>query len=119
MTAYDYKVIPAPPRAEKARGLKTAEDRHAHTLTLALNEMARDGWEYLRADVLPIEERSGLTSRSTVYHTLLVFRRPACAAVADPAPRGLTAEAPEGRAPRLAALTEPGAAPRLGPATGD
>ena len=38
--------------------------------------MAREGWEYVRADVLPSEERSGLTGRTTVYHNLLVFRRP-------------------------------------------
>ncbi len=38
--------------------------------------MSAEGWEYVRADVLPSEERSGLTGRTTVYHNVLVFRRP-------------------------------------------
>lgn len=76
MSSYEYAVIPAPSRAEKTKGAKTGIDRFAATLTGAINEMARDGWEYIRAETLPAEERSGLTSRSTVYHNLLVFRRP-------------------------------------------
>ncbi len=42
-----------------------------------LNEASADGWEYLRTDTLPSEERSGLTGRATVYQNMLVFRRPA------------------------------------------
>lgn len=79
MTAYEYTVIPAPDRGERAKGAKTASERFAIALTGELNRMGAEGWEYLRAEVLPTEERSGLTGRSTVYHNLLVFRR----AVAD------------------------------------
>ena len=75
MPDYEYTVIPAPGRAEKTRGAKSGAERFAATLTDALNGMAQQGWEYVRAEVLPSEERSGLTSRSTVYHNLLVFRR--------------------------------------------
>lgn len=75
MSSYEYAVIPAPSRAEKTKGAKTGIDRFAATLTEAINDMARDGWEYIRAETLPAEERSGLTSRTTVYHNLLVFRR--------------------------------------------
>lgn len=76
MSSYEYAVIPAPSRAEKTKGAKTGIDRFAATLTASINDMARDGWEYVRAETLPAEERSGLTSRTTVYHNLLVFRRP-------------------------------------------
>lgn len=72
---YEYTVIPAPVRGEKAKDAKTPTDRFALSVTTELNRMARDGWEYVRADVLPSEERSGLTGRTTVYHNLLVFRR--------------------------------------------
>ncbi|WP_410216932.1 DUF4177 domain-containing protein [Paracoccus sp. (in: a-proteobacteria)] len=72
---FEYSVIAAPNRGEKARDAKTPTDRFALTLTAELNRMAVDGWEYLRADVLPSEERSGLTGRATVYHNVLVFRR--------------------------------------------
>ncbi|SMO62004.1 DUF4177 domain-containing protein [Paracoccus laeviglucosivorans] len=75
MPAYEYSVIPAPVRAEKGRGAKSGGERFAATLTATLNDMAQSGWEYVRAEVLPAEERSGLTSRTTVYHNLLVFRR--------------------------------------------
>lgn len=75
MTAYEYNVIPAPNRGEKDKDAKTPSDRYAIAFTAELNRMAQDGWEYIRADVLPSEERTGLTGRSTVYHNLLVFRR--------------------------------------------
>lgn len=72
---YEYSVIAAPTRTEKAREAKTPTDRYALALTATLNRMAAEGWDYLRADVLPSEERSGLTGRATVYHNVLVFRR--------------------------------------------
>lgn len=75
MPAYEYTVIPAPSRGEKTKGAKSGIERFAATLSDTLNDMARDGWEYVRAETLPAEERSGLTSRTTVYHNLLIFRR--------------------------------------------
>jgi len=75
MSSYEYTVIPAPARGEKVRGAKSGIERFAATLTDVLNDMARDGWDYVRAETLPAEERSGLTSRTTVYHNLLIFRR--------------------------------------------
>ncbi|MGJ8623289.1 MAG: DUF4177 domain-containing protein [Yoonia sp.] len=73
--SYEYKVVPAPLRGIKAKGLKTPEDRFAHALETAMNTLARDGWEYLRADTLPSEQREGLMSKTTVYQNMLVFRR--------------------------------------------
>ncbi len=72
---FEYTAIPAPLRGEKAKDAKTPGERYALALTGELNRMAADGWEYIRADVLPSEERTGLTGRSTVYHNLLIFRR--------------------------------------------
>lgn len=133
MQSYEYKVIPAPARGEKDRGLKTGAEKFAHALGLAMNALAREGWEYWRAETLPAEERSGLTSKTTVYHNLLVFRRPvgerlspgtaeamvAVDAMEAAAKRLISAIAPEGRAPRLGpaaapkapAATDPAAAP--------
>lgn len=120
MQRFEYKVIPAPSRGEKARGLKTSADRFAHSLAQIMNELGRDGWEYLRADTLPCEERTGLTGRSSTYHHLLVFRRPLDQnRAAESAP-------PAGRLPLLSlgrvarsftAKPPAGTAPRLGPAT--
>ena len=76
MTRYDYRVVPAPERGEKARGVKAPEARFAHAVEQVMNDMAAEGWEYLRSDTLPSVERSGLTASDTVWRNLLVFRRP-------------------------------------------
>ncbi len=75
MSQVEYKVIPAPTRGLKAPGVKSPEGRFAVGLEEALNEMARDGWLYLRSDILPSVERQGLTSSQTVYRSVLVFER--------------------------------------------
>lgn len=115
MQQFEFKVIPAPRRAEKARGLKTTADRFAHTLAQVMNELARDGWEYLRADTLLCEERAGLTGKSTSYQTMLVFRR---SVTAKGVALGLSAQMPvDAPPPKLgSALASEGAAPSLGPA---
>ncbi len=143
MTRYEYKVVPAPRRGEKARGARSTEDRFALALATLMNGLGRDGWEYLRADTLPVEERHGLTGRlSTSYQNMLIFRRvlpqatepeaeaPALAAptaadpLSDPATPRLasihTLEAPKRfRTPRLVTpFGERGGAPTVGPAPG-
>lgn len=75
MQRYEYRVVPAPRKGEKARGLKTVEERFAYTLTAMMNKMGSEGWEYQRADALPVDERVGLTGSKTTYQSLLVFRR--------------------------------------------
>jgi len=75
MAKFEYKVVPAPKRGTKAKGLRSTEDRFAHALEDAMNTLGADGWQYLRADILPCEERSGLTGRTTTYQSLLVFCR--------------------------------------------
>lgn len=75
MPAFEYKVVPAPAKGTKAKGVKTPEARFANSVEITLNEMAAEGWEYLRAELLPSEERSGLTSSTTNWRNVLVFRR--------------------------------------------
>lgn len=75
MPVYEYRVIPAPSKGIKVKGVKTAHDRFAHALQDVMNEMGRDGWEYQRTDTLPAEERSGLAKKTTVQRSVLVFRR--------------------------------------------
>jgi hypothetical protein len=124
MQKYEYKVVPAPRRSQSVRGAKKPEDRFAQTLALVMNELGADGWEYLRADILPVEERRGLTSRVTVYHNLLVFRRPLeealpqradpAATEAAPAPVPPAAAAPAAAEPRVPAAA-PAPLPYSGP----
>ena len=75
MRKFEYKAIPAPRQGTKSRGVKATDDRFALSLTDALNEMAADGWEYVRAETLPCDERKGLTGTQTNYQNILVFRR--------------------------------------------
>lgn len=86
MTRYEYKLCPAPTRGRKVKGLKTPEARFANAVEARINEMAAEGWDYLRSDILPSEERQGLTSSHVVYRTLLVFRRALADGVAHPEP---------------------------------
>lgn len=132
MQLYEYKVIPAPRRGEKAKGAKSVADRFGVALANAMNDMARDGWEYLRADTLPCEERVGLTGSATNFQHMLVFRRavaqPTVFAAPAPAPVVSVAaaeaaafldtpdEAPTRVVPFTARAPEGNAAP-LGPAT--
>ena len=92
---YEYTVIPAPSRGEKAKGAKTPVDRFALSLAAELNRMAAEGWDYVRAETLPTEERSGLTGRSTLYHNVLVFRRLVAALETAAAPRAAGQPQPE------------------------
>ncbi len=87
MTQYDYRVIPAPTKGRKAKGVKSPEGRFANTIEIVMNDMSVHGWEFLRAETLPSEERTGLTSSHTTYRTLLVFRRPKPSDAAPFAPR--------------------------------
>jgi hypothetical protein len=77
MTHYDYKVVPAPRRAKKVKGIRAPEELFALTLTEAINEVARQGWEYVRAEHLPAEASRGwFRSAAHAEQTVLVFRRP-------------------------------------------
>ncbi|MCA8881578.1 MAG: DUF4177 domain-containing protein [Rhodobacteraceae bacterium] len=76
MAQYEYRVTPAPARARKIRGADTVEARYAETLAETLNREGADGWEYLRAETLPVEERSGFRRTRTTFRTVLIFRRP-------------------------------------------
>lgn len=75
MLRYEYKVVPAPKKGLRGKGVKGTDGKFAHALEGLMNEHGLEGWEYQRTDTLPCEERSGLTRRTTTYQDLLVFRR--------------------------------------------
>lgn len=141
MPRFEYKVIPAPVKAARAKGIKGTDNRFAHALMSLMNELGAEGWEYQRSDTLPCEERSGLTGKTTTFRNMLVFRRSLEAAtpvagiteamtapLPDPVPAqttpadmaaaavaSLSADTPEGNAPAIAVASE-GSAPTVGPA---
>ena len=136
MPSHEYRVVPAPRRGVKAKGARTPEDRFARAVEAEMNRMAAEGWEFVRSDTLLCEQKSSWFSRpSTVFQTLLVFRRPAAEAevqvtkAAMPPPVALTQPVsaappapaasrftPLPTAPAAANVAAPTAAPPPGPA---
>lgn len=73
---YEYKCVGAPEKAKRKRGARTRSDRVAGAMQALIEEHAGNGWEYLRTDLVPVEERSGLFGRPhEVHRAVLVFRR--------------------------------------------
>lgn len=87
--AFQYKCVGAPEKAKRKRGAKTRSDRVAAAMQEIIAQEAADGWEYVRADLIPIEERSGMFGRThEVHRAVLVFRKDLAVEVpqARPAP---------------------------------
>ncbi|GIT90564.1 hypothetical protein JANAI62_10190 [Jannaschia pagri] len=72
---YEFQVVPAPRKGERVQGLRTDDARMAYTWTELLNDMALDGWDYVRADTIPNDNSADLTGTAPKTMTLLVFRR--------------------------------------------
>lgn len=76
MQGIEYKVVPAPRKARSVRGARTKADAMARALEEILREEAAAGWEYVRADLIPCEEKAGFFSRAVELHrAMLVFRK--------------------------------------------
>jgi len=108
MDRYEYRVMPAPTKAKRGAYMRGAAQRFADRLEQIFNDMGNEGWEYVRTDTLPNEQRSGMTSTTITYRNMLVFRRviadvvaPQIEHQAQEAPKAL--EAPE----PIAALEAP------------
>lgn len=95
MAGFEYKVVPAPTKGQKAKGIRSSEDRFAHAVELLINKMALDGWEFQRSETLPSTERSGLTSTTTSWNNILVFRRRRPEEVPQEEPKQLAAPTPD------------------------
>jgi len=111
MQAFEYKVVPAPHKGTKAKGVKTPEARFANSVEIILNEMAAEGWEYQRAELLPSDERTGLTGTTTNWRNVLIFRRALIEEVTAPGTPEFAAAAPPVKDPQ----SRPSVAPRHEP----
>lgn len=115
MHRYEYKVVPAPSKGTKAKGVKTPEGRFALSIEQLLNEMGSNGWEFQRAELLPSDERSGLTGSVQNWRNVLVFRRAIGAdakdadeVIATPVPGPMSEPAPvKAPAPLSAEVNDP------------
>ena len=107
MAGWEYKVVPAPTKGRKGKGVKGAEGRFAFARESLMNEMAAEGWAFQRAETLPSVERAGLTGTTTEWRNVMVFRRAVNAAMDDFEPELLPAPAavPLAKEPPVTAKT--------------
>ena len=74
--SYEYKCVGAPERPKKQRRVRGRSDRVALAMQEVIAAEAVDGWEYMRTDLVPVEEKNSLFSRAhEVHRAVLVFRR--------------------------------------------
>ena len=96
---FEYKCVGAPERPKRLRGSHSRSDRVALAMQEIIGAEAVDGWEYLRTDMVPVEEKAGFFSRpQEVHRAVLVFRREAATAQPAPAPAPAPAQARIGAA---------------------
>jgi hypothetical protein len=99
MQSYEYKAVAAPTRARRFKGVKGTANQFAMVVSEVMNDMASDGWEYLRSDSLPVDEKAGLLKgRVENYYTLLIFRR---AKTSTPEMAGLIEDLSDEAAPAM------------------
>ncbi len=87
MSVFEYRVVPAPDASVRLEGVTRTDDPFAKTVEEILNQNAREGWHYVRTDV--VTERRGRwpMRKRRVMRELLVFRRDRRALLGTPAPR--------------------------------
>lgn len=73
---HEYKVVPAPIRAPRVKGLKSTAERFAHALGEAINAEAAGGWQFQRTETLSCEERGTLGKTRTSTQSVMIFARP-------------------------------------------
>ncbi len=73
---FEYKLLPVPAPAKKAKGRKTVPDRMAHALTEMMNEQAKDNWVFSGQEHFSVEGKSGLMGKEKHMECrYMVFRR--------------------------------------------
>lgn len=81
MKGVEYKVVPAPREAKRRRGAKNKAEALALAIQDLIAEQVAEGWDYVRADLIPCVERPGFLQRRIELHrAMLVFRKGAAAA---------------------------------------
>ena len=109
--AYEYKTVGGPERGRRQPGARRVADRVAAAMQEIIDAETAEGWEYMRTDLVAVEERRGfLSRRQTMHCPVMVFRR------ALPEAAGADGVAQAGAAPRAPAPAAAPAAPQPAPA---
>jgi len=76
MSEMEYRVVTAPRKVQKVKGVRGTGERYAVNLTDLMNAEAAAGWQYLRAESLPVDEKYGMMGKTQErFVNLLVFQR--------------------------------------------
>lgn len=95
MSSAEYKTVPAPRRVKKIKGVKGPEATLAKMVEEIISEQASSGWDYVRTDTFPVEEKPGwFASRETILKGVMVFRRGGQPSQAAPSPQPAPQPAP-------------------------
>ncbi|SFQ94934.1 DUF4177 domain-containing protein [Poseidonocella sedimentorum] len=113
---FEYKVVVAPVRGTKSKGVRGTAERFALSLETQMNDCAAEGWEYHRTETLPAQRRGWLGRRHVEEQNLLVFRRAVEEAAAEPAlshSANIAAAVSNGAAPVAPPIADDEAAARV------
>lgn len=75
MERYEYRFEIVPTKNNRYTGLAKTDDPFGQTLADAINETAKDGWEYLRTETVTETRRSGFFGTKKLQREFLVYRR--------------------------------------------
>ena len=90
MRRYEYKVVPVPEKCLSSKDAAAADDPAAFTVEVVLNDMAVEGWVYIRTDRMTLQ-KGGILGQKDITRDMMVFRRQPVG-VADHAPATPIAE---------------------------
>ena len=74
MRRYEYKVVPVPEKCLSSKDAAAADDPAAFTVEVVLNDMAVEGWIYIRTDRMTMQ-KAGILGQKDVSRDMMVFRR--------------------------------------------
>jgi hypothetical protein len=72
---YEYQVVSTPTKRIKFKGLKKTDDAFALTLTENINELAREGWQFVLSETIAETSRSFFGKTRRQERDFMVYRR--------------------------------------------
>lgn len=112
MPDFEYKTVAAPRRVKKVKGVKGRNESLAAMVEAIIHDEAAGGWDYLRTDIFPVEEKPNwFSSRGEVNKGVMVFRRAIPTRQAEPAPQPVAQPQPAPQPAPQPVMAEPVAEP--------
>lgn len=75
MERFEYKLVATPCESEKYQGLTKADDAFAQTLGDGMNELGREGWQFMRTESVTEKRRGLFFIKKQRERNYMVYRR--------------------------------------------